>query len=149
MSVWKNYQGTESITMSVKRRNISDWSKLRYANTRVQQYASWDSTLSLMLLVNSHKLKMARRRYQAENIIEESQLLKAFALDDHQRMNQVLFSKIFYCGCQDHVMTVDSPTTPKMSPLLPEQNDRTMFTWVLCPVRVVSCHRISLKIKKR
>jgi len=29
----------------VKRRNISDWSKLRYANTRVQQYVSWDSTL--------------------------------------------------------------------------------------------------------
>jgi len=29
--------------------NISDWSNLQYANTRVQQYASWDGTLIAMV----------------------------------------------------------------------------------------------------
>jgi len=44
-------------------------------------------------------------------------------------------------------MTAGSPMTPRVSPLLPEQNVRPMFTcWVLCPV--MSYHHISLKIRK-
>jgi len=95
--------------------------------------------ISLMLLVNNHKLKMGAASTPGREYNRRSAVIESLRAGRSPIMPWSIGG-----------MTADSPTTSRMSPLLPEQNVRPMFTcWVLCPVRVMSCHRISLKIRKR
>jgi len=97
--------------------------------------------VSLMLLVNSHKLKMIATSTPGRKYNQRAAIIEG--LGAGRSPTDAVDTR------STGGMTTCSPTIPRMSPLLPEQNVRPMFTcWVLCPVRM-SCHRISLKIRKR
>jgi len=93
-----------------------------------------------MLLVNSHKLKMAAASTPGREYNRRAAIIEGLRAER---------SPTDYYGCQAEEWSLACPLPRGCPHYCQNKMSGQCSCRVLCPVRVISCHRISLKIKKR